>query len=249
MAAAAGVQLFASRMNALFFPSMISFSHMLHSPFNRHWNRPGKEILDFKCSKNNRYLLPNPVICSHTRLLRWLSPWLPFRWCWWCNYLTCLSDMDWTFAGCWWEGLFSGLYFWKGIASHPSWQTQTIRERMSALLWDLSNTQPHCVSPLGLLWSAAKHPGVPSYWNSTHFQYLAGKLGITPNSCWKLLIPITAIRKKALSTQVKVDLDLSLFSHQALSSRKQFQTMQVDDLHVMPLQYSVSEIPKDISWC
>lgn len=129
----------------------------------------------------------------------------------WCNYLTCLSDTDWTFAGCWWEGLFSGLCFWKGIASHPSWQTQTITERMSALLWDLSNTQPCCVSPLGLLWSGSKNPGVPSYWNSAHFQHLAWKLGITPNSCWKLLIPIIAIRNKALLTQAKGDLDLSLF--------------------------------------
>lgn len=212
MAAAAGVQLFASRMNVLFFPSMISFSHMLHSPFNRHWNRQGKEILDFKCNKNNRYLLPNPVICSHTLLLHWLSPWLPLGWCWWCNYLTCLSDMDWTFAGCWWEGLLGGLCSWKGIASHPSWQTQSITERVSALLWDLCNTQPASVSPLGLLWPGSTSPGVPSYGNSTHFQYLDWKLGITPNSCWKLLIPIAANRDKALLTQTKGHLHLSLFT-------------------------------------
>lgn len=62
MAAAARVQLFASRMNAFFFFSMISFSHMLHLPFDKHLNQQGKKILAFKCNKNNRYLLPSPVI-------------------------------------------------------------------------------------------------------------------------------------------------------------------------------------------
>lgn len=177
------------------------------------------------------------------------QPVAPVRMVLWCDYLTCLSDMDWTFAGCWWEGLFSGLDFWKGIASHPSWQTQTIRERMSALLWDLSNTQPRGVSPLGLLWSASKHPGVLSDWNPTDFQYLAWKLGITPNSCWKLLIPITSIRNKSLLTQAKGDLDLPIFYTEHCLQENSCRPLQVDELHVMPLQYSVSETSKGISWC
>lgn len=152
--------------------------------------------------------------CAHTLLLHWLSPRLQLRWRWCCNYLTCLYDMDWTFAGCWWEGFFGGLYFWKDIASHPSWHTQIITGTDKRIAKTSLTSSPFVQAQFGLLWLGSKPPLESltlccACLLKVYLEHLAWKLGITPNSCWKLLVSITANRNKALLTWAKSDLDLS----------------------------------------
>lgn len=219
---------------------------MLHSPFDRQLNSQGKTILAFKCNKNGRYLLPNPVIVLTL--------------CY-CTGSAHGSGSDGADGMDIWHGLnlcrllVGGFFQWPVLLKRECIASQlaypNLRKNGEAHCCETSLTsEPFVQAHVGLLQFGSKNPLecltlCCACLLKMHLEYLARKLGVAPNSCWKLLVSITANRNKALLTWAKSDLSLPYTEHAC----KKTVPDSADDFHVMPFWCSVPEISKGISCC